>query len=361
MTGFRSVRSRLAFSHLVVVVVGAVTVLGVGRAISPTAFDSHMATMAMSGMTDMMANDLRRSFDEAVTQALVVSVTISVVVAILAAIVATRRVAAPIDRVRVASRRLADGHYNERVEAPAELELAALAHDVNHLAATLEHTDLERSRLLGEVSHELRHPIATLQGYLEGMLDGVLEPSPEILSAMAGEAARLGRLAADLNLVSRVEEGSLPLEPRPLEVDSLVDGIVTRLRPQFDDEGVELVVEHGPAITVPADPDRVTQVLTNVIGNALTYTPAGGSVTVRWRARPGFLAIDVADTGRGIAAEDLERVFERFYRVDRSAPGGTGIGLTIARALARRHGGDLTVTSDGIGKGATFTVHLPTD
>jgi signal transduction histidine kinase len=360
VTRFRSVRSRLAFSHLVVVAVGAVTVLAVGRVISPTAFDSHMATMAMSGMTNMMANDLRQSFDEAVTQALVISVAVSVVVAILAAIVATRQVAAPIDRVRAASRRLADGHYNERVEIPAELELAALADDVNHLAATLEHTELERSRLLGEVSHELRHPIATLQGYLEGMLDGVLEPSPEILSAMAGEAARLGRLAADLNLVSRVEEGSLPLEPRPLAVAALVDGIVTRLGPQFEDEDVTLRVESGPPVSTMADPDRITQILTNVIGNALSYTPAGGSVTVGWTAQAGFVDITVRDTGRGITPEDLERVFERFYRADRSAPGGTGIGLTIARALSRLHGGDLTVASSGAGGGATFTVHLPT-
>lgn len=353
-------RSRLALSHLAVVAVGAITVLVVGRLVAPSSFENHMTTMGMSAMSDMMAPDLRESFDAAVAQALLVSVAVSVAVAITAAVIATRRVAAPIDRVRAASRRLADGHYNERVELPAEMELAALAEDVNHLAETLEHTERQRSRLLGEVSHELRHPIATLQGYLEGMLDGVLEPTPEILSSMAGEAARLGRLATDLNLVSRLDEGTLPLRLQPMAVDALVDPIVGRLRPQFDDEEVTLRTKPGPSVTVMADSDRIAQILTNVIGNALTYTPPGGSVAVAWHARPAHVDITVEDTGRGIAAADLDRVFDRFYRADRSAPGGTGVGLTIARTLTRLHGGDLTVTSPGAGQGATFTITLPT-
>lgn len=360
MTRFRSMRSRLALSHLAVVAVGAATVLVVGRLVAPASFESHMAAMGMAGMGDVMAPDLRESFDAAVAQALLVSVAVSVAVAISAALIATRRVAAPIDRVRIASRRLADGHYHERVEIPAETELAALATDVNHLAETLEHTEQQRSRLLGEVSHELRHPIATLQGYLEGMLDGVLDPSPEILSSMAGEAARLGRLATDLNLVSRVDEGTLPVHLEPLILGALIESIVGRLRPQFDDEDVTLHLAPGPDVTVMADPDRVAQILTNVIGNALTYTPPGGSVTVGWRTRPGRVDITVSDTGRGIDEHDVDRVFERFYRADRSAPGGTGVGLTIARALARLHGGDLTVASPGIGRGATFTITLST-
>lgn len=359
MKRFASVRARLALSHLVVVAVGALAVLVVGRIVAPSSFESHMAAMGMAGM-DMLTPDLRDSFDAAVAQALFVSVAVSVVVAIAAAVIATRRVAAPIDRVRIASRRLAEGHYSERVERPTEVELAALADDVNHLAETLEHTEEQRLRLLGEVSHELRHPIATLQGYLEGMLDGVLDPSPEILSAMAGEAARLGRLAADLNLVSRMEEGSLPTELQSLDVATLVDSTVARLRPQFDDEHVSLRTKPGPGVKVMADPDRMAQILTNVIGNALTYTPQHGDVTVAWTVAHRQVHISVSDTGRGIRGEDLERVFERFYRADRSAPGGTGVGLTIARGLARLHGGDLTAASPGPGRGSTFTITLPT-
>jgi histidine kinase len=360
MRRFASMRTRLALSHLAVVAVGAVSVVLVARAVAPASFESHMAAMGMPGMAGMMTDDLRESFDAAVGQALLVSVTVSVVVAVAAAVVASRRMAAPIDRVRLASRRLADGHYSERVSEPSELELAALARDVNHLAETLEHTEERRARLLGEVSHELRHPIATLQGYLEAMLDGVLEPSPDILTSMASEAARLNRLATDLNLVSRAEEGSLRIERRPIDVATLIEPIVTRLKPQFVDEDVEISLRPGPPVVVDVDPDRMAQILTNIIGNALTYTPAQGTVTVSWTADPRTVDISVADTGRGISREDLDRVFERFYRADRSAPGGTGVGLAIARSLARLHGGDVTATSPGEDAGSTFTITLPT-
>ena len=359
MRRFRSVRARLALSHLAVVAVGAVSVVLVARAVAPVSFENHMAAMGMTGMAGMMANDLRESFDAAVGQALLVSVAVSVTVAVAAAVLASRRMAAPIDRVRAASRRLAEGNYSERIEEPSELELAALARDVNHLAATLEHTEERRARLLGEVSHELRHPIATLQGYLEAMLDGVLEPSPDILAAMASEAGRLNRLATDLNLVSCAEEGVLPLDRRPTELTTLIGSIVKRLEPQFLDEGVEISVRPGPALVVDVDPDRVAQILTNIVGNALTYTPAGGSVTVAWAPTPSAVDITVTDTGRGMTREDLDRVFERFYRADRSAPGGTGVGLTIARSLARLHDGDVTAASPGEGAGSTFTITLP--
>ncbi|HEY5684222.1 MAG TPA: HAMP domain-containing sensor histidine kinase [Acidimicrobiia bacterium] len=360
MSRFRSVRIRLAISHLAVVAVGAVSVVLVARVAAPTSFETHMADMGMPGMSGVMNGGLRDSFDAAVDQALFVSVTISVAVAVAASVIAARRMAAPIDRVRTASRRLAEGHYSERVDEPLELELAALARDVNHLAATLEHTEERRARLLGEVSHELRHPIATLQGYLEAMLDGVLAPSPEVLMSMANEAARLNRLATDLNLVSRAEEGVLPLERRPTELGALLESTVRRLEPQFVDEGVMISLRPGPPVLVDVDPDRVAQILTNIVGNALTYTPKGGSVTVSWTAGPGAAGVTVTDTGLGLSREDLERVFERFYRADRSAPGGTGVGLTIARSLARLHGGDVTAVSPGEGAGSTFTIILPT-
>ncbi len=352
-------RTRLALSHLAVVAVGAAAVVVVARAVAPVSFQSHMAGMGMVGMAGMMTSELQASFDAALSQALFVSVSVSVAVAVVAAVVASRRMAAPIDRVRLASRRMAEGHYSERVDEPVELELAALAHDVNHLAETLEHTEERRIRLLGEVSHELRHPIATLQGYLEGMLDGVLQPTPDILTSMAGEASRLNRLADDLNLVSRAEEGGLPLNRRPVELTGLIESIVDRLEPQFLDENVALTFRPGPPLSVAVDPDRVGQILTNIIGNALTYTPAGGSVVVTCTPTPAAAEIAVTDTGDGLSQDDLDRVFERFYRGDRSAPGGTGVGLTIARSLARLHGGDVTAASDGEGRGSTFTITLP--
>lgn len=135
--------------------------------------------------------------------------------------------------------------------------------------------------------------------------------------------------------------------------------VADRLRPQYDDQQVELVVEPGPPLPVLADRDRIAQVFTNLIGNALTYTPSGGEVVVRPEKVADQARVAVIDTGRGLTADQLEMVFERFYRADRSVAGGTGIGLTIARSLARLHGGDLSASSPGTGRGATFTLTLP--
>ncbi len=272
-----------------------------------------------------------------------------------------RQIVRPVRQVRDATRRLANGHYDERVDEPGELELAELADDVNRLAVELETTERRRARLISEVAHEMRTPLTTIDGYVEGILDGVFEPTEEVLVAVGAETSRLQRLASDLAELSRSEEGATTLHLRVVDLDALAATTAERLRPQFEEKDVNLSVGSGPPIPVDVDPDRIAEVLTNLLGNALTYTPPGGRVDVQPRREHDRAAVAVTDTGIGLSPEDVEVVFDRFYRVrgPERPQGGSGIGLTIARGLARAHHGDVTATSTGLGAGSVFTLVLP--
>jgi len=239
--------------------------------------------------------------------------------------------------------------------------LAALATDVNILARTLADTETRRTRLLGEVAHELRTPLTALDGYVEGMIDGVFTPSPEIFASLSEELRRLHRLADDLSSLSRAQEQGLDLHPVDADLADLARRAAARLAPQFQDAHVTLTINAGTVLPVHVDPDRITQVLTNLLGNALLATPAGGTVTITADPTAVGTEVVVTDTGVGLSAQDVERVFERFYRTPgqpRRSP-GSGIGLTIARGIARGHGGDVTAASAGPGRGASFTLTLP--
>lgn len=359
---FDSLKTRLLLSHLTVVAVGVLTVQVAASQLAPTLLERHLQSMGeLSGsmMNPQVITDFRQSALSGFGQALLLSALLSTGVAVVVAVISSVRLLRPLDEVRATTRRLAAGSYSERVSEPRESELAALAVDVNSLAATLEETEQRRLRLIAEVSHELRTPLATIKGYMEALIDGVLPMDEEVLVAVGKEAARLERLATDLSELSRSEEGRDELRLEFVDLADLVQEVAARLKPQFDDQDVVLEVEPGPSLPVRADHDRMTQVFTNIVGNALTYTPTGGRVTVRAEAVDGEAQITVKDTGRGLEPDQIETVFERFYRADRSVPGGSGIGLTIARSIARRHGGDITVSSPGPGLGSTFTVTVP--
>jgi histidine kinase len=356
---------RLFISYAVVVVIGAAVTYVTVRLLAPALFDQHMNMlggdhMGMGGQ-DGTAGSVHSAFISALTAALLVGVLASVATAGLAAAFVTSRLLRPLDAVRAATRRIAAGHYQASVPVPEVPELAALAGDVNTLAAELASTEARRTRLLGEVAHEMRTPLTALGGYVEGLIDGVFAPEPEILGAVNDELRRLGRLADDLSALSRAEEQRLDLHPADADLAGLARLAAGRLAPQFADRQVTLAVPEASPLPVRADPDRITQVLTNIIGNALTATPAEGTVTVQARAAGPRAEVLVTDTGAGLAAGDLERVFERFYRAPAQPrrSGGSGIGLTIARGIARAHGGEVTASSPGQGRGATFLVTLP--
>ena len=304
---------------------------------------------------------MREAFQSALNTALIIGVLASVAAAVVVAWLVTGRLLRPLDAVRTATTQIAAGRYQVSVPLPSEPELAALATDVNTLAHTLADTETRRTRLLGEVAHELRTPLTALDGYVEGMIDGVFTPSPEIFASLSEELRRLHRLADDLSSLSRAQEQGLDLHPVDADLADLARRAAARLAPQFHDAHVTLTVNTGTVLPVHVDPDRITQVLTNLLGNALLATPGGGAVTITARPAVAGTEVVVTDTGVGLSAPDVERVFERFYRAPaqprRSA--GSGIGLTIARGIARGHGGDVTVSSAGPGHGASFTLVLP--
>lgn len=359
---FRSLRFRLLIMQLAAISVGVVALVVVIEPLAKTFFQGHLDTMneMMEGMMgDVLARDLESAFDSSLGRALVISVGASTVAALALSAFATRRILAPLDSVRAASRRMAEGSYAERVQPPTEVELAALAEDFNELAEALEMTEQRRVRLISEVAHELRTPLTTVEGYLEGMLDGVFEPSDDVLGASIRELSRIKRLANDLSLLSRNEEAVQPLNRVEVDLAELAVDVVGRLQPQFEAEAIDLEIDAPSGLTVLADPDRLVQVLANILGNALAYTPAGGSVRVEAAVDDGAGIVRIIDSGKGLTAEQRDAVFERFYRADPAAPGGTGIGLTIARSIARRHGGDVTVESPGRGRGSAFTLRVP--
>ncbi|MCE7984425.1 MAG: HAMP domain-containing protein [Caldilinea sp. CFX5] len=281
----------------------------------------------------------------------------------LSLLLVRQRIIQPIKAMQQASLRIADGNYHERLPTYRSIELNALAQAFNQMVATIEASEQRRVELIGDVAHELRTPLSSIQATLEGLIDQVLEPEPDTLFSLQDEVRRLQRLVQQLEALSRAESGNMVLKQASLDLRTLLQAVCGRLGIQFEDKGVALQVELPAQLPpVRGDADRLAQVFINLLGNALQYTPAGGAVTVRVRQDQAWVITEVSDTGIGIPPDQLTRIFERFYRVDKSrarSSGGHGIGLTIAKHLVQAHGGRIWATSRGLGYGATFTVTLP--
>jgi histidine kinase len=358
---------RLIASHAVVALLGAASTYLIVRQLAPNLFDQnmmHTGNGPMMGQGPGAGPTLRAEFVDAVDRALLIGTLVGAAAAALLGSAAAFGLVRPINRLRVATRMMARGSYAAAVPVPRERELADLVADVNTLGEALADTEARRVRLIGEVAHEMRTPLTVIDGYVEGMIDGVLPTTPEKLAEVSEEVRRLRRLGESLGALSRAEEQRLDLQLRPADVAEIAAAAAERLRPQADDAEVRLVVAPADAaLTAAVDADRFGQVVTNLVGNALRATPAGGEVAVASRREGGWAVIEVTDTGEGLRLEDLDRVFERFYRVpDRRRSEhdtGSGIGLTIARGIVRAHGGALVARSEGLGRGAVFTVRVP--
>ncbi len=365
---------KLLASYLIVIFVGLTTLAIAAESVAPTAFDRHM--MGMRGMMNGRGSDMRPSmgmelleedlftnFRTALTEALSWAIITGLAAAVAVSVFVSRRVVNPIRQMMQASRHIAAGHYRERVSVTGDDELGQLARSFNRMAATLEQTETMRRDLIANVAHELRTPLSSIKGYMEGLIDGVLPAEPDTYQLVYREADRLQRLVNDLQELSRVEAGAFQLERRSVSLAALAGQTADRLRPQFEEKAVNLhlnVPDNLPPVA--ADEDRLSQVLVNLVGNALQYTPAGGSVTISAAADNRRVELSVSDTGLGIAPEHLPYLFTRFYRVDKSrsrAGGGSGIGLTIAKHLVEAHGGEIRATSPGVGQGSTFGFWLP--
>ena len=369
----RRLRTRLFLSYVLVVAAGAVAMLIVGTVVTRSVYERQIGGFGLGrgqgGSNQVTESQLRTALDESLLPALFIGVAAALITAAVVAAFVGARLLRPIDELRVAARRMAAGDYGARVPVPAETELASLANDVNELGQHLATTEQRRNQLLGEVTHELRTPITVIRGQTENLIDGVVTPSLEVYAAIADEASRLQRLVDDLTLLSRADEGTLEVHLAHIDLEAVAAAAAERLRPQFDYANVTLVVDTnnppGP-LPVCGDSERLTQVFSNLLGNALGHTPTGGTVTLRTGRDHSIAFVDVIDTGSGIPDSELERIFERFYRrsddggaTGRPSRAGRGIGLTIARSLARAQGGEVVATSPGPGSGAKFRVTIP--
>lgn len=269
-----------------------------------------------------------------------------------------RQFAAPLGDLIDAAERVEAGDYGVRVRARGPRELRSLASAFNSMSGRLESSERERRRLLADVTHELRTPLTIMQGNLEALLDGLYPADASHLEPILDETRVLSRLVDDLRTLSLAEAGALALHREPTDIGQLIADSVASFRTQADGAGVDLVAfVDGALPQVEVDPVRIREVFSNLLSNALRYTPRGGSVRVGVLAVDGRVRVFVRDTGPGIAADALPHVFDRFYKSEESR--GAGLGLAIAKSLVVAHGGEIDVTS-APGQGTEMRLWLPT-
>ncbi len=355
--------TRLLIALSVVVIGCAVSAWFVASALAPGIFHDHLGQAGIDHDSNE-ASHVEQAFTVAIILAWGLAVAIAVLLALAVSWYLTRRVQRSITAVTTSAAHIADGHYDTRVHSPGlGREFDELAVSVNELARRLEATENTRSRMLADLGHEMRTPIATLDSYLEALDDGVRTLDDDTRHVLHAATHRLERLAQDITAVSHTEERLTRIRPRPTTTGALVTAAVHAVREQFENKGVGLHTRLDDSAPVTVDSDRLGQVLGNFLDNALRHTPAGGAVTVTSRTgEAGYVEIIVSDTGDGIERDHLDHLFDRFYRVDTARDrvhGGSGIGLTITRALVAAHDGRIRAYSDGPGHGARFTVELP--
>lgn len=275
-----------------------------------------------------------------------------------------RRYARPFAEIMSATDAIAQGDLSVRLTEHGPRPLREMARSFNNMTSELERAEQQRRNLTADIAHELRNPLHIIQGNLEGMLDGVYEPTPENLNTTLEETHLLARLVADLQTLSLVEAGQLPLHLTRFPVADLLSDVATSFSARAAEQAVNLQTDCAPGMALVADYDRLDQVLSNLVANALRHTPANGRVSLQADVLPsgsGQVRITVTDSGSGIAAEDLPFIFDRFWKGDRARTRdgtGSGLGLAIARQLVRAHQGSIEVASQP-GQGTTFTLVLP--
>jgi signal transduction histidine kinase len=360
-------QGRLLLSHVIVMGVGILTLVSVGKVYSPQLFVLHLERIENHGtVLGRLRYELVDGFQEAWSRGAIWSILIGGGTAGGLSYWVARRIVEPLRQIEQVTEAFARGQWSARLPQSNIPELGRLSHSFNQMAASLENVEQQRRELVGDLTHELRTPLTILLGYLEGMADGDIEPSAVIYGRLTRETQRLKRLIDDLQDLSKVEAGHLPIHPEPIDIYSLLTPLVA----QFDEQlaGAAIVIrldcESGLPL-VRADRDRLQQVLINLLGNALRYTSKGEIIVRAWGQRtiPGFVWIAVRDTGGGIAAIDLPFVFDRFWRSEgaRAADGsGSGVGLAIAQRLVEIQGGEIQVESE-LGQGSEFRFSLPTD
>lgn len=332
-----------------------------GMGLPPPWEGNNVATLYITpGPSPVFPSPL--SLSQAISRFLLWGALLAAAVAFLVTYFLSRRISAPVKALTLAARYLGQGDLSQRVRSKDKSELGELAQAFNAMAENLERSERLRRNMIADIAHELRTPLANLKGYLEAMHDGMVKPSSDTIRSLDEEATMLSRLVNDLQELSLAEAGELKLDCRNEDIRKLLKQALTMKKPQADAKGVLLSADlPKKTLTVKVDSRRISQVLLNLIDNAIAHTPQGGTVTISASQIDKWLEIAVEDTGDGIPAEQLPNVFERFYRVDKSrsrATGGTGLGLAIAKSLVEAHKGKIEARSEE-GKGSRFSFTLP--
>ena len=358
---------RLLVAQTLVLLTGSLTAWLIAATVGPTLFHSHL-TQASVGATSAQILHSEEAYQSANAISLSLALLTALMVAMAVNVYLARRIGRSVASIADAASDVAGGRYDVRVPSPRlGAEFDALASGFNQMADRLGSVERTRRRLLADLGHEMRTPVATLDAYLEALEDGVATLDTATAALLRAQTRRLARLSEDIGTVSRAEEGQVQLDLRPVQPATVVSAAVDSVTEAYETKGVQLVTDIAAGLPqLSLDPERMGQVLGNLLDNALRHTPAGGTVTIAATSsrRTGGVALSVADSGEGIPAEHLAHVFERFYRVDTArdrAHGGSGIGLAIAKAFAEAHGGQLSAASAGTGHGSTFRILLPPD
>lgn len=337
------------------------------RGVPITVQGERVGTLLLSGgggMSSMMGAP-EQNFLDRVNRAVLVAGMVAGVVALILGFVVFRGITAPLNRLTRAARAVAAGDLSQRVDIRTGDEMAEMGAAFNTMAFNLERGEQLRKQMTADIAHELRTPLSVIQGNLEAVLDGVYPPDAEHIQPALDQAQLLARLVEDLRTLALAEAGQLSLNVQPTDVADLVKRVVTSFEPKAAGRRVTLVTDSPQTLPrVRADGQRIAQVLTNLLGNALRYTPEDGRIDVRLRPEGRSILVAVNDTGPGISAEDLPLIFDRFYRADKSrsrdvqGAGESDLGLAIARSIVEAHGGRIWADSEN-GKGTTITFTLP--
>ena len=285
------------------------------------------------------------------------------IISLIGGVLLTRLLVAPLRRLEQGAQAVARHKLDYRVPEKGSVEMRSVARSFNQMAAELERQESLRRNMLADVTHELRHPVHILQGSLQAILDNVYQLDMVEINRLLDQTQNLAALLDDLHELALAEAHELPLDRHDTDLRQLVSMTAEMYQSFAAIQSIEFQAELPPGpVVCHVDACRIRQALQNLINNALRYTPEGGEIGVTMTSNPGIIAICVSDTGAGIAAENLSRVFDRFYREDssrnRQLP-GTGLGLAIAQAIIQAHGGTIKVESAGLNQGSSFTIELP--
>ena len=341
----------------------------IGKNYQPTSGASGVTLIDASSRTNVGTLYITALPDPG-TQALVASINrflllgglLAVAIALVVTFVISRRLLAPIRALTVSARRLGHGDFSQRIEATDKSEVGELAIAFNSMTDDLQHAETLRRNVIADTAHELRTPLTNIQGYLEAIKDGVVEPNRTTIDSVYEEVILLSQLVNDLQELATADAGELKMVIQPENITQVINQTVSATLAHANAKGIEMVATlEGDLPYCAIDSRRVSQILHNLLNNAVAYTPTGGTITVTAKRDNKWVEVSVIDTGEGISAEELPNIFERFYRVDKSrtrATGGHGLGLTIAKRLVEAHGGKITVQSEP-GKGSRFQFTVP--